>query len=129
MKAAPLLRAWVHRLREHGVATHARHRWTGWDAAGRLRLDTPHGEATHESAAVILALGGGSWARLGSDGAWEAAIDGTRRAGRTAEAVELWLRGCVVRLLRAKFAGEPLKNVVASCVAADGAPCAVAANS
>jgi uncharacterized flavoprotein (TIGR03862 family) len=71
MKAAPLLRAWLHRLREAGVVFHMRHRWTGW-RDGALVFDTPAGEATVETAgtATVLALGGASWARLGSDGAW-----------------------------------------------------------
>lgn len=70
MKAAPLLRAWLHRLREGGVRFHMRHRWLGWDDAGALRMATPEGEIAVEADAVVLALGGGSWARLGSDGAW-----------------------------------------------------------
>ncbi|CAG9165263.1 3-dehydro-bile acid delta(4,6)-reductase [Cupriavidus laharis] len=72
MKAAPMLRAWLHRLRESGVQFHMRHRWLGWtDPAGRtLRFATPQGERQVHANAVVLALGGGSWARLGSDGAW-----------------------------------------------------------
>ncbi len=69
MKAAPLLRAWLHRLREAGVGFHMRHRWLGWDGAA-LRFATPEGEAHEHFDAVVLALGGASWARLGSDGAW-----------------------------------------------------------
>jgi len=69
MKAAPLLRAWLHRLREAGVNFHVRHRWTGWDN-GKLAFSTPDGAATCEADAVVFALGGGSWAKLGSDGAW-----------------------------------------------------------
>ena len=70
MKAAPLLRAWLHRLREGGVRFHMRHRWRGWDRAGDLRFATPQGERAVRADVVALALGGGSWARLGSDGAW-----------------------------------------------------------
>ena len=70
MKAAPLLRAWLHRLRGAGVQFHVRHRWLGWAADGALRFATPEGEKALAFDAVILALGGGSWARLGSDGAW-----------------------------------------------------------
>ncbi|VTU30031.1 TIGR03862 family flavoprotein [Variovorax sp. PBL-E5] len=74
MKAAPLLRAWLHRLRQAGVQFHMRHRWTGWpDATGpatALRFATPTGEAVVQADAVVLALGGASWSRLGSDGAW-----------------------------------------------------------
>jgi uncharacterized flavoprotein (TIGR03862 family) len=70
MKAAPLLRAWMHRLRSQGVQFLMRHRWLGWDANQALRFDTPKGEITTNPDATILALGGGSWAKLGSDGAW-----------------------------------------------------------
>ena len=77
MKAAPLLRAWLHQLRVAGVRFHMRHRWLGWaesaqsDESGHhLQFATPTGEVTVNADAVVLALGGGSWARLGSDGAW-----------------------------------------------------------
>jgi predicted flavoprotein YhiN len=70
MKAAPLLRAWLARLRGQGVAMHMRHRCQGWDDQGALRFDTAEGPVAVRARAVVLALGGGSWARLGSDGAW-----------------------------------------------------------
>jgi 4,5-DOPA dioxygenase extradiol len=70
MKAAPLLRAWLHRLRQHGAHLHVRHRWLGWADDGALRFATPDGEKIVAADATILALGGGSWAKLGSDGAW-----------------------------------------------------------
>jgi len=70
LKAAPLLRAWLHRLRTQGLRLHARHRWLGWDAAGRLRMATPAGETVVAPDATVLALGGASWPQLGSDGAW-----------------------------------------------------------
>ncbi|PTT86969.1 aminoacetone oxidase family FAD-binding enzyme, partial [Pseudomonas sp. HMWF031] len=70
MKAAPLLRAWLKRLRDSGVVIHTRHRWLGWNETGGLRIDSPEGEKTVQADATLLALGGGSWARLGSDGAW-----------------------------------------------------------
>jgi uncharacterized flavoprotein (TIGR03862 family) len=81
MKAAPLLRAWLHQLRVAGVQFHMRHKWLGWedsmqfDADGaacghRLQFATPTGNVAVQADAVVLALGGGSWARLGSDGAW-----------------------------------------------------------
>jgi uncharacterized flavoprotein (TIGR03862 family) len=70
MKAAPLLRSWLHRLRVAGVQFSMRHRWLGWDDAGALRFATPAGEQCWQADAVVLALGGGSWSRLGSDGAW-----------------------------------------------------------
>lgn len=70
MKAAPLLRAWMTRLRQQGVRFFMRHRWTGWSAAGSLQMQTESGAVAVRARAVLLALGGGSWARLGSDGAW-----------------------------------------------------------
>ncbi|GAB3471094.1 dehydrogenase [Polaromonas eurypsychrophila] len=70
MKAAPLLRAWLQRLRGAGVKFSMRHRWLGWTDDGALRFSTPTGETSFQADAVVLALGGGSWARLGSDGAW-----------------------------------------------------------
>lgn len=70
MKAAPLLRAWLKRLRQQGVQLHARHRWLGWNEKGELRLQTPDGEVHTRADACLLALGGASWPRLGSDAAW-----------------------------------------------------------
>ncbi|GKS91294.1 TIGR03862 family flavoprotein [Acidovorax sp. SUPP2539] len=80
MKAAPLLRAWLHRLRGQGVVFHMRHRWLGWSdaaaaqdgdaAAMTLGFTSPAGLVPVQARAVVLSLGGGSWARLGSDGAW-----------------------------------------------------------
>lgn len=70
MKASPLLRRWLARLGEGGATLHTRHRWKGWDDAGALLFDTPEGQTRVTADATILALGGASWARLGSDGAW-----------------------------------------------------------
>ena len=70
LKAAPLLRAWLRRLRAAGVTFHMRHRWTGWDDHGAMCFATPEGGRSVQTDAVILALGGGSWPQLGSDGAW-----------------------------------------------------------
>ncbi|MFR0675678.1 TIGR03862 family flavoprotein [Enterobacterales bacterium AW_CKDN230030176-1A_HGKHYDSX7] len=112
MKAAPLLRAWLKRLRDDGVVLHTRHRWLGWQADGRLRVAGPQGERVIEAAAVVLALGGGSWARLGSDGAWLPLL-----AARGVEVTELRPSNCGFEveawsdLLKDKFAGAPLKNV------------------
>ena len=70
MKASPLLRAWLLRLREQGAVLHTRHYWTGWDESGALIFETPDGACRVEAAATILAMGGASWRRLGSDGKW-----------------------------------------------------------
>ncbi|MCM2288217.1 MAG: TIGR03862 family flavoprotein [Sulfuritalea sp.] len=120
MKAAPLLRAWLHRLRGSGVVFHARHRWLGWDTNGALRFATPTGEARVGADATVLALGGGSWARLGSDGAWLPLL-----AARGVEVQTLRQANCGFNLawsehLRQRFAGTPVKNVSATYVAPDG---------
>ena len=121
MKAAPLLRAWLHRLRESGVKLHARHRWTGWDAGEALRFRSPGGEVTHSADLVVLALGGGSWSRLGSDGAWVPWLE-----QRGVAVAPLQPSNCGFDIqptavgrsgwsdhLRARFAGQPLKTVAA----------------
>ncbi len=120
-KAAPLLRAWLHRLREAGVRLHARHRWLGWDATGALRFETPQGEQAVPADAVVLALGGGSWPKLGSDGAWVQWL-----AQRGVEVAALRPANCGFDIgwsehFRARFAGHPVKSVVASCAGAAGA--------
>ncbi|VVN80967.1 TIGR03862 family flavoprotein [Pseudomonas fluorescens] len=112
MKAAPLLRAWLKRLREAGVVIHTRHRWLGWNIDGSLRIDSPEGEKNLQTDALLLALGGGSWARLGSDGAWmlpleQRAIPLTRlQPSNCGFDVTAWSD-----LLVNKFAGAPLKNI------------------
>src|SRR5690606_27839969 len=70
LKAAPLLRGWLHRLRAAGVRFHMRHRWQGWNERGELCFETPAGTRHGHAAATVLALGGASWPRLGSDGGW-----------------------------------------------------------
>lgn len=114
MKAAPLLRAWLHRLRSQGVHFHVRHRWLGWSGAG-LRFATPDGEIVVQAAAVILALGGGSWARLGSDGAWVPLL---RDSGIDVAPLKPANCGFDVAwspYFSERFAGQPVKPVVASC--------------
>jgi hypothetical protein len=113
MKAAPLLRAWLHRLREAGVRFHVRHRWLGWDAAGALRFATPLGELALPADAVALALGGGSWSKLGSDGAWVPLL-----AQRGIDVAPLLPSNCGFDVaggwsehLQSRFAGQPLKTV------------------
>ena len=112
MKAAPLLRAWLKRLRDQGVVIHTRHRWLGWSTDGGLLIHSPDGEKTIHSDAVLLALGGGSWSRLGSDGAWV-----ERLAGKGVSCAPLQPSNCGFEvsawseLMVSKFAGAPLKNV------------------
>ncbi|SAL72646.1 dihydropyrimidine dehydrogenase subunit A [Caballeronia cordobensis] len=123
MKAAPMLRAWLHRLRAAGVTFHMRHRWLGWanEGASVSRFATPSGEKQVRHDAIVLALGGASWPQLGSDGA---------------ALPVLAARGVPVRLFapsncgfdadwsahfRSRFAGEPLKSVAIGVPRADGA--------
>ncbi len=139
LKAAPLLRAWLHRLRAAGVGFHMRHRWVGWgedaDAgegeAPALRFQGPQGAVEVRADAVVLALGGGSWARLGSDGAWQALLAArgvdvaplrpsncgfdVQRTGPGGETQTGWSE-----FFRSRFAGQPLKNVALSLRTAAG---------
>jgi hypothetical protein len=122
MKAAPLLRAWLHRLRAAGVRIHVRHRWTGWESAtGELVFDTPAGRIRHAADATVLALGGASWPRLGSDGAWVPLLN-----ARGVPLAPLQPANCGFDVaptragaagwsghLRQRFAGEPVKPVAA----------------
>jgi uncharacterized flavoprotein (TIGR03862 family) len=112
LKAAPLLRAWLHRLRAQGLRLHARHRWLGFRADGVLQLRGPHGELAVRPRGTVLALGGGSWARLGSDGQWQpelarlgVAVDPLVPANCGFDA------GPWSAHLRERFAGAPLKTV------------------
>ena len=138
LKAAPLLRAWLHRLRATGVAFHMRHRWLEWSAPARatgrpghcLMFAAPRGEITIDADAVVLALGGASWARLGSDGAWVPLL-----AQRGVDLAPLRPSNCgfdVSRqspdggllpgwseFFRSRFAGQPMKNVALSLAASD----------
>ncbi|MDD2720733.1 MAG: TIGR03862 family flavoprotein [Gallionella sp.] len=124
MKAAPLLRAWLHRLREAGVKFHMRHRWTGWGEpkGGRqaVRFVAPSGEVCVQADAVVLALGGGSWAKLGSDGAWLPLL-----AERGVEVAPLRPANCGFDVgwsahFSDRFAGQPLKTVKLSFADATG---------
>jgi uncharacterized flavoprotein (TIGR03862 family) len=117
MKAAPLLRAWLHRLRGAGVRFHARHRFEGWSANQSMRIKGPQGEQLVQADAVVLALGGASWARLGSDGAW---VPWLQAAG--AQVASLQSANCGFdaagregggwsAVLQDKHAGQPVKPV------------------
>ena len=120
MKAAPLLRAWLKRLKESDVALHVRHRWQGWDEQGRLKFATPDGVRGVEADAVVLALGGASWSRLGSDGAWVAPL-----AARGVKLAPFKPANCGFEVawsehFRQRHAGQPVKPV--SAWLEDGTP-------
>lgn len=128
MKAAPLLRAWLARLRSLGVSFHMRHRWLGFDHPHEvvpLRFAAAQGEHSVGADAVVLALGGASWARLGSDGAWWPWL-----AVRGVDLAPLRPSNCGFDVavaeggwsahLRERFAGAPIKPVVLSFIGRDG---------
>jgi uncharacterized flavoprotein (TIGR03862 family) len=111
LKAAPLLRAWLRRLRQAGVQFHMRHRWSGWNEQGALSFATSEGDLSVQADAVVLALGGGSWPKLGSDGGWVPLL-----AGRGIHIVPLLPANCGFDVgwsehFRTKFAGHPVKSV------------------
>lgn len=120
LKSAPLLRACLRRLRQCGVNVHVRHRWSGWDENGALRFATPQGDRLVHADAVVLALGGGSWPRLGSDGAWVPLL-----AGRGVPIEPLRPANCGFDVnwskhMRTRFAGHPVKPVVVAVTTAEG---------
>jgi uncharacterized flavoprotein (TIGR03862 family) len=110
-KAAPLLRAWLHRLRGAGVRVHARHRWLGWNADSSLRFVTPDGESATKAAALILALGGGSWPKLGSDGAWVPLLGALGIPVAPLRPANCGFDVKWTEHFRQRFAGQPLKSV------------------
>ncbi|MCP9450324.1 MAG: TIGR03862 family flavoprotein, partial [Nitrospira sp.] len=121
MKAAPLLRAWLRRLRQSGVRFHVRHRWSGWDEGGALSFLTPTGEQSARADAVILAPGGASWPKLGSDASWVPLL-----RGRGVEIAPLRPANCGFDVewsayFKARFAGQPVKSAALLVTTPDGA--------
>jgi uncharacterized flavoprotein (TIGR03862 family) len=109
LKASPLLRAWMQRLEALGVTLHTRHRWIGLDAAGQPRFETPDGVVTPRADAVVLALGGASWPRLGADGGWVGLLPGV--AITPFAPANMGFRLSWSGLFRDRFAGQPLKRI------------------
>jgi uncharacterized flavoprotein (TIGR03862 family) len=110
-KASPLLRAWLRRLDSMDVRLALHHRWTGWDAQGRLHFQTPDGPHVVETSATVLALGGASWPRLGSDGAW---VETLVARGVQISPLRPANSGFTVAwsdIFRDRFEGQPLKAV------------------
>ena len=116
LKASPLLRAWLARLGETGLTIHTRHRWTGWDEAGGLTFENSQRQpVTVVPDVTVLALGGASWPRLGSDGAWaqtlgDAGTALTPFAAANAGVVIKWSE-----IFRSRFEGEPIKRLTVTC--------------
>jgi hypothetical protein len=114
MKASPLLRAWLRRLDRMGITFKLRHRWLGWDDAGGLIFDTTSGRMVVAAGATVLALGGASWPRLGSDGSWAAAM---AQAGIAVTPLQPANCGFLVdwsEIFRSRFEGQPLKRIALS---------------
>ena len=114
LKTSPLLRAWLQRLDQLGVRFALRHRWLGWDEGGDIIFDAPAGHVTVPADAVVLALGGASWPRLGSDGGW---VDILRKAG--VALAPLRPSNCAFAvnwsdIFRDRFEGQPLKRIALS---------------
>jgi len=115
MKASPLLRAWLRRLDAQGVQLKLRHRWTGWDDHGRLLFDTFDGPRAIAARATVLALGGASWPKLGSDGGF---VDLLAAKGIAIAPLKPANCGFTVdwsELFAEKYQGAPLKNIALSC--------------
>ncbi|WP_296177551.1 TIGR03862 family flavoprotein [uncultured Brevundimonas sp.] len=113
MKASPLLRAWLARLEGLGVEIRTRSRWTGWKD-GALSFDTPEGERLERPDAVVLALGGASWAKLGSDAAWVPELETAGVAVAPFRPANVGFNLAWSPLFRDRFAGQPIKGVALS---------------
>ncbi|MBR0943250.1 MULTISPECIES: TIGR03862 family flavoprotein [Bradyrhizobium] len=110
-KASPLLRAWLRRLDAAGVRFAFRHRWTGWDDQGRLRFQTADGVQAIETKATVLALGGASWPRLGSDGGWADILASKGVAVSKLRPANSGFTVAWSDVFRDRFEGQPLKGV------------------
>jgi uncharacterized flavoprotein (TIGR03862 family) len=113
LKAAPLLRGWLRRLRESGVTFHMHHRWLGWQAHDALHFATPQGDRAVPASAVVLALGGASWPQLGSDGAWVKSLQEAEVDIAPLQPANCGFEIAWSQHLSSRFAGAPLKPVVA----------------
>jgi uncharacterized flavoprotein (TIGR03862 family) len=113
-KASPLLRAWLRRLDGFGVRLALRHRWIGWNAAGRLVFQTPDGQRVVDAGASVLALGGASWPRLGSDGAWVEMLSAKGVRVSPLRPANCGFTVAWSDLFKDRFEGQPLKGVALS---------------
>lgn len=113
-KASPLLRAWLRRLDQSGVQFALRHAWTGWAENGELRFETPEGEHIVKADAIVLALGGGSWPRLGSDGGWSDVLQSKEIATAPLRPANCGFRVAWSDVFRDRYEGHPLKGVTLS---------------
>jgi uncharacterized flavoprotein (TIGR03862 family) len=114
MKASPLLRAWLRRLESMGVRVALRHCWTGWADDGALMLDTPDGIVRATADVTVLALGGASWPRLGSDGGWSGILAHEGIAIAPLRPSNCGFRVAWSEHMRGHVEGRPLKPVALS---------------
>ena len=114
MKASPLLRAWLKRLGATGVQVKLRYEWRGWDDDGRLLFDSDKGPVTVAADATVLALGGASWPRLGSDGGWVGPMTGAGVGVTPLQPANCGFLVAWTDVFRERFEGEPLKRVALS---------------
>jgi uncharacterized flavoprotein (TIGR03862 family) len=110
-KASPLLRAWLRQLGDKGVALRTGHRWTGWDKSGSLRFETADGMVEIRPDAALLALGGASWPRLGSDGGWVSLLAGKEIAIAPLRPANCGFTATWSSVLKQRFTGAPLKRI------------------
>jgi uncharacterized flavoprotein (TIGR03862 family) len=110
-KASPLLRAWLRRLDSMGVQFALRHRWTGWDENGHLSFQIPNGQRAVDAGATVLALGGASWPRLGSNGAWVETLGSRGVAISPLRPANCGFTIAWSDVFRERFEGHPLKSV------------------
>lgn len=120
MKAAPLLRAWLHRLRTHHVRLHVRHRWVGWSKEGDLRINSPTGELLLKPTATVFALGGASWPKLGSDGSWISLFQDQAINIRPLESANCGFTVPWSEFVQQRFSGAPLKSITLTFVDHNG---------
>jgi uncharacterized flavoprotein (TIGR03862 family) len=113
-KASPLLRAWLRRLGDSGVELALRNRWTGWDGEGRLLFETPDSTRAIEARATVLALGGASWPRLGSDGSWTHTLAAKGIAIAPLRPANCGFTVPWSDIFKDRFEGQPLKGVALS---------------
>lgn len=113
-KASPLLRAWLRLLSEQGVTFAFRHRWTGWNADGALKFETPDGPRLVAAKATVLALGGGSWAKLGSDAAWVDWLAAKGIAIAPLRPANVGFNVAWSDVFKDRFEGQPLKGIALS---------------
>ncbi|MCC7252157.1 TIGR03862 family flavoprotein [Hyphomicrobium sp.] len=111
MKTSPLLRSWLQRLSDQGVKIRLGHQWLGWDNDGRLLFETPEGRIAVDAACTVLALGGASWPRLGSDASWRAPIEDAGIRITPLAPANCGVRVAWSDVFRTRFAGQPLKRI------------------